>query len=345
MAQGFNMGRYIPPDLVGVQSFNQASGKGHALGARASKLASSGILIVRFECPFAIWCTNCQPEQIIGQGVRFNAEKKKVGNYYSTPIWSFRIKHTTCGEWIEVRTDPKNAEYVVVEGGRKRDTGEGKLLDGEVRIGLTEEEKDRLEKEGAFGALERKVEDKKVHDEQTKRIEGLLRDREKSWADPYEKSRLLRKDFRIGRRKRQADEKTGEALQEKFGLGVDMLAPEDDDAERAKLIGFGEVKGNDVATKPMFVTKVVKPTEVQEKSRGKGGNKAEGALLVQKSTLQDTLRGNTRIAIDPFLREDKPWQPQVKRMRVDAEGEISGVNEMPAKPEATALVDYDSDSS
>jgi coiled-coil domain-containing protein 130 len=43
------------------------------------------------------------------------------------------------GGWIEVRTDPKNTEYVVVEGSRRRDTGEDKLLDGEIRIGATEE--------------------------------------------------------------------------------------------------------------------------------------------------------------------------------------------------------------
>ena len=99
--QGFNMGRYVPPDLEGTVSFNQASGKGHPLGARARKLKAEGVLIVRFECPFAIWCTHCRPEQIIGQGVRFNAEKKKVGNYYSTPIWSFRFKHTICSGWLE----------------------------------------------------------------------------------------------------------------------------------------------------------------------------------------------------------------------------------------------------
>ncbi|KAL9070099.1 MAG: hypothetical protein Q9157_005923, partial [Trypethelium eluteriae] len=74
--QGFNMGRYVPPEHEGTLSGNQLAGK-HALGARAAKLKSAGILTVRFELPFAIWCSSCPPETLIGQGVRFNAEKKK----------------------------------------------------------------------------------------------------------------------------------------------------------------------------------------------------------------------------------------------------------------------------
>lgn len=57
-------------------TLNSISGK-HALGDRARKL-DKGILIVRFELPFNIWCGGCNNH--IGQGVRYNAEKRKVGN-------------------------------------------------------------------------------------------------------------------------------------------------------------------------------------------------------------------------------------------------------------------------
>lgn len=43
----------------------------------------------------------------IGMGVRYNAEKKKIGNYYSTPIFSFRCKCHLCDGWFEIQTDPK----------------------------------------------------------------------------------------------------------------------------------------------------------------------------------------------------------------------------------------------
>jgi hypothetical protein len=40
-------------------------------------------------------------------GVRYNAEKKKIGAYYSTPIFSFRCKCHLCDGWFEIQTDPK----------------------------------------------------------------------------------------------------------------------------------------------------------------------------------------------------------------------------------------------
>lgn len=84
----------------------------------------------RFEMPFNVWCTNC--EQHIGRGVRFNAEKKRAGQYYSTTVWSFRMKCHLCGGWMEIHTDPKNATYECKEGVRRKieesdeaSTGEG----------------------------------------------------------------------------------------------------------------------------------------------------------------------------------------------------------------------------
>ncbi|KAI5309213.1 hypothetical protein KEM55_003784, partial [Ascosphaera atra] len=93
--QGFNMGRYVPPDLEGVASGNQIHQK-HALGNRARNLHKSGELTVRFEMPFNAWCLHCDPAGetvLIGQGVRFNALKRKVGMYYTTPVWAFRMRH------------------------------------------------------------------------------------------------------------------------------------------------------------------------------------------------------------------------------------------------------------
>jgi len=332
--QGFNMGRYVPPDLEGTVSFNQASGKGHALGNRARKLQTEGILTVRFECPFAIWCTHCSPEQIIGQGVRFNAEKKKVGNYFSTPIWSFRFKHTLCGGAIEVRTDPKNAEYLVVEGGRRRDTGVDKVLDGEIEITrrvLSEEDKERFEKEGGFGALEKKVVDKTAFDSQRARLDGLLKESERHWADPYEKSRKLRAEFRVGRRKRQADERTGDALKEKFGLGVEMLSEAPEDSDRVKFVEFGQSDEAPSSSKPMF-----RNFNGDLPSRLKSS-----AKLDKKEALQSQLAGNTRIATDPFLREGDIWQPRVKRKRDEVEVE----QKKAVKMDGLALIGYNSDSS
>lgn len=68
---------YYPPDFNYKvhKSLNKYHGT-HALRERAAKLGQ-GILIIRFEMPFNIWCLGCHNH--VGMGVRYNAEKKRVG--------------------------------------------------------------------------------------------------------------------------------------------------------------------------------------------------------------------------------------------------------------------------
>jgi coiled-coil domain-containing protein 130 len=70
-----------------ASNINKMAGT-HALGRRTRKL-NQGILVVRLKMPFNIWCAKCNNH--IGQCVRFNAEKKRAGKFYSTTIWSFRM--------------------------------------------------------------------------------------------------------------------------------------------------------------------------------------------------------------------------------------------------------------
>ena len=58
----------------------------------------------RFEMPYNIWCGGCGNH--IGMGVRYNAEKSKVGMYYTTPIYKFRMKCHLCDNHFEIKTDP-----------------------------------------------------------------------------------------------------------------------------------------------------------------------------------------------------------------------------------------------
>lgn len=265
---------------------------------------------MRFEMPFAVWCTTCPKPTIIGQGVRFNAEKKKVGNYYFTPIYSFRLKHTACGGIIEIRTDPKNTAYVVTEGGKKRDTGEDKELEGEFTI-RTEEERERLRND-AFAALEGKVEDKRKAEGDNKRIEELKALRERDWADPYVGSQKLRRTFRAERRTREKNEELDEALKTKMGLGIELLDETEEDRTRAGLIEFGNINETAVErvnVKPLFSTHdhqhdmkdgVVEQHSRKGKKLASRDNSKEDTTAKQKILLQKEIRGNTLAAIDPF---------------------------------------------
>ncbi|KAL8947187.1 MAG: hypothetical protein Q9222_006503 [Ikaeria aurantiellina] len=322
----------------------------HALGSRARK-AGQGILTVRFEMPFPIWCTTCPKPTIIGQGVRFNAEKKKVGNYYSTPIFSFRMKHVACGGWIEIRTDPKNTAYVVVEGAKKRDTGDEKVLEGDMVI-QSAEEREKMQSD-AFAMLEGRVEEKRQTVTDKSRIEELWMEKEKDWDDPYAASRKLRKVFRAERKVREKDEERTEDLKDRMSLGMELLAESEEDRRRAGFIEFGAVDG-DIAgakakSKPLFSD--LSATERSPVIRGKVSKATKAAAEAQKrrANLQLELGNNTRAAIDPFLNVEKLSStavPLVRRKSPEKtdEQEIEAVGpESSVKSQSVALVDYDSD--
>ena len=343
------MGRYVPPEHEGTTSANKLAGK-HALGSRARK-AGQGILTVRFEMPFAIWCTTCPKPSIIGQGVRFNAEKKKVGNYHTTPVYSFRMKHVSCGGWIEIRTDPKNTAYVVMEGAKKRDTGEDKVEEGEIRI-RTEEERERLAKD-AFAALEGKVEDKRQASSDKSRIEELQRAKHRDWNDPGEANRRLRKTFRAERKIRQEKDGLTEGLKERMSLGMDLLEETEEDRRRAGFVEFGnfDYEGSVVKAKcrPLFAES---STRQKPSSKRRKTTKAVEAAEQKRVELRRELGSNTRAVLDPFLNIDKPSAPTTHRVSLFKRKKRPtddlpptpdlGVKTVETQTRPPALVEYDS---
>ena len=344
------MGRYVPPEHEGTTSANKLAGK-HALGSRARK-AGQGILTVRFEMPFAIWCTTCPKPTIIGQGVRFNAEKKKVGNYHTTPVYSFRMKHVSCGGWIEIRTDPKNTAYVVTEGAKKRDTGEDRIEEGEIRI-KTGEERERLAND-AFAALEGKVDDKRQASSDKSRIEELHRAKDRDWSDPGEANRRLRKTFRVERKLREKKDGLTEELKERMSLGMELLEETEEDGRRAGFIDFGNFDGEGAIVKaksrPLFAES---STSEQPLPKRLKTNKAVAEAEQKRAELRRELTSNTRAVLDPFLNIDKPSAPTTGRVSFFKRKKSSTVDlplttdfdveavETQTRP--PALVEYDSD--
>lgn len=338
-------------------SGNKLAGK-HALGSRANKSAQ-GILTVRFEMPFPIWCTTCPKPTIIGQGVRFNAEKKKVGNYYSTPIFSFRMKHIACGGWLEIRTDPKNTAYVVTEGARKRDTGEDKVDEGQVKI-LTKEERENL-RQNAFASLEGKVEDKRRLEGSRLRLEELQDVQDQHWEDPYEQSKRLRKAFRAGRKQREHEAVVTGALQDKMSLGIDLLPELEEDRLRAGFIEFGDFDMDRAVAKaisaPIFSSENNASEELVMKQPSKMSQKqkTEAAIAKRREELAKEIRSNTRAVIDPFLQPRTEGArlskvlPGLKRKRVTTDsvpvndGNTSTTKVDIEQSASMQLVDYGSD--
>ncbi|KAG6169903.1 hypothetical protein E4U23_005821 [Claviceps purpurea] len=376
--QGFNMGRYVPPDVEGTTSANKLHKK------RASKLTSHGILTVRFEMPFPIWCSSCPKPTIIGQGVRFNAEKKKVGAYYSSPIWSFRFRHAACGGTIEMRTDPQNTAYIVFQGATKRDTGEDRgTRDGdEALVIMTDQEREVLRR-NAFASLEKTIGDREKLILASERIDHLREAQDRAWEDPYAMNQKLRKAFRVGRKERERDEEVTEALREKMGLGIELVPEMAEDAQRAKLVDFGSGYGWDGAemalTKPLFGDDGAagkqdtgkgkgrdrdrKREREKERERERARPKADKEALRRKGNFVSAVVSTARLVHDPFLTQQKregvkmPKVSGVKRKLAQTEAQTQTptrlatpqtTEEGPSKKTAaqghsTTLVEYDSD--
>ena len=315
-----------------------------------------GAPTVRFEMPFAIWCTTCKPhETIIGQGVRFNAEKKRVGNYFSTPVFSFRMRHTACGGWIEIRTDPKNTAYVVTEGARKRETADDQvplsvagLEEIGVRLGRQGQGRGADSGEDPLARLEGKVEDKKQAETATSRILDLQQRQNRDWDDPYEQSRRLRRTFRVERKGLERTESEREKLKDKMSLAIDVVDESEGDRMRAGMVDFGRsetLDGSAARLRPLFESSP-RPSSSARSAR-KGRTRKADLLADRKSAFRHELTGNTRAAVDPFLSTGSVWQPEIKRRKAAKSQKTEEKTEpLPEKPlETAALVDYRSDSS
>ncbi|KAF3060914.1 Protein saf4 [Daldinia childiae] len=370
--QGFNMGRYVPPDVEGTTT-------GNKLHKKRPPGFSGGQQTVRFEMPFAIWCAHCPQPTLIAQGVRFNAAKRKVGSYHSTPIFAFLMTHTACSGAIEIRTDPEHTTYAVTSGARRRDTGSPDPLSQAI---LTDKERESL-RANAFAKLEKTIADRKVLEDAKERIDELELESARHWEDPYEQNRRLRAAFRVGRKERERDVATAENLRERMSLGIELLAATDEDARRAKLVDFGPSSdtaggemGRKALAKPLFSTGSASGSgsgaDTKDDKRKKMKSKklkSEVAAAQMKDSLVSEIVGNTRVAQDPFLSLDRsngdsnkgpPRIVGIKRKRREPEPEPeSQDHEEPRSSEKigvanteregkgtvslTSLVEYDSD--
>ncbi|PAN05805.1 hypothetical protein PAHAL_1G163200 [Panicum hallii] len=219
---------YYPPEWSPKKGgLNKFHGQ-HALRERARKL-DQGILIIRFEMPFNIWCGGCN--SMIAKGVRFNAEKKQVGNYYSTKIWSFTMKSPCCKHEIVIQTDPKNTEYVIIKGAEKK-TEDFDVEDAETLLLPADEDRDKLA--DPMYRLEHQEEDLQKKKEAEPVLVRLQRLSDSRHSDDYVLNKALRDRLR-SQKKRVAEEKSSAR---KMGLGVRLLPPSAEDAATAASVKF-----------------------------------------------------------------------------------------------------------
>jgi len=253
---------YHPPDWdprhgsraeLAAARLGEPAWKAHPLRERAKKLGE-GILVVRFEMPFDVRCSGCGNR--IAKGVRFNAEKKCVGKYLSTKVWSFRMMcaaedgtsrtdRTRNAHYIEVRTDPKAADYVVAEGAVRvgdLDKMPGAKVPSAEELGVEEladpKDRERRMADPFYGLEHAPAARRSVERARAERVSALEDARASAWLDDYGSSQLLRRKHRKARHSSfvQAAEEAAK------GIRHPLLPEAPEDAAAAAAIRFGASK-------------------------------------------------------------------------------------------------------
>ncbi|KAF9448609.1 DUF572-domain-containing protein, partial [Macrolepiota fuliginosa MF-IS2] len=306
--------RYYPPDYDPSQgSLNKVRGENrtstsrkHALGDRARKI-DQGILIVRFELPFNIWCGGCNNH--IGMGVRYNAEKKKIGNYYSTPIFSFRCKCHLCDNWFEIQTDPKNTRYVVTSGARQKDEEWNPEENGGFAIHDTEKKETP---DDPLAALEKTSEAQtNLTKVQIPRLEELQSVSEHYNADPYSLSLKARKKFRQEKKVEQQKRKMDDDIRDRYGLPASLSLLEDDEKAKEEAKSAWEEAKQQLRTqesaKRRRVGGIDVPPTSSKTATGSSSNSSKSSL----NSLRARILENTSKKISPLAqsRSSKPTFP------------------------------------
>ncbi|XP_024940032.1 coiled-coil domain-containing protein 130 homolog isoform X1 [Cephus cinctus] len=256
---------YYPPDYdPKVGGLNKFLGT-HALRERARKL-HMGILIIRFEMPYNIWCDGCGNH--IGMGVRYNAEKKKVGMYYSTPVYQFRMKCHLCDNHFEIKTDPGNLDYIIVSGARRQEN-RWDPKDNEQVVPETKEVSRRLYDDAMY-KLEHCMDDTKTARSRDSALDNAIALNDTHWRDDYSSNCALRASFRVRyfARKKELQEKgtLDQQLLKNSSLNIELVSEHEDDIKLARLLMHSSQKGNKKDTRSSL-KRLVSVAKSKEKAK------------------------------------------------------------------------------
>merc|ERR1719323_931400 len=181
--------------------------------------------------PYNIWCDGCKKH--IGMGVRYNAEKTKLGMYYTTPIYQFRMKCHLCPNKIVIKTEPGNMDYIITEGARRVEqrwdpSQNGQIVPDDKSVG-------RRIADDAMFKLEHERKDKDKSSDSAPRINELsqIQDRVK---DDWLANKMLRDQFRARKKERKAQVEKDKLITGKCGLELELVEEEDEDVRMARLL-------------------------------------------------------------------------------------------------------------
>lgn len=287
---------YYPPDYdPKYGGLNKFQGT-HALRERAKKI-DQGILIIRFEMPYNIWCEGCNNH--VGMGVRYNAEKKKVGMYYTTPVYQFKMKCHLCDNYYEIKTDPGKLDYEIVSGARRQENRWDPTENGQI-VPEDKEVQKRLFDDPMF-KLEHKATDQKGAEDAKPVLGKLYLRNQDVWSDPYTTNQKLRATFRKRKAELKEIQDKDDLLLKKSSLNIALLPESEQDRKLAALMNLQSRNINEVEKEKK--AKIMEASVFGGCSGGKVGkvlkqklNRADLGIAVTKgsSTEQECLPSSSK---------------------------------------------------
>ena len=280
-------------------------------------------------------------------GVRYNAEKKKIGNYYSTPIYSFRCKCHLCDNWFTIETDPKNTRYVVTSGARKKDEDWNPEENGGFAIhGKTDSvipkyfhcrpgslDPDKQGPIDPLAALEKETQAQTLLTTvQKPRIEALQTVSDHYNDDPYTLSLRARKYFRSERKLDKARRDADDAVKGKYALPDTLSLVADDDSVKAEAkeafaAGKSKRRADEEAKRRRDEAEIGSLRCIAAASGFTSGSHHRASVKRKVSTesaasasfsLRNRLLQNTSRQADPFLKQSRVKPPDAKSLGVNA---------------------------
>lgn len=233
------------PSKGTLDQFQRKRGFEHHFGKYRTKNLHKGILVIRFEMPFKVQCSRC--DTYIGQGTRYDADKKKVGMYFSSPIYEFSMRcrcvvgheksadgRIYCNQRFVIRTDPKNSDYALVEGLRRKvETWDAK--DSETLELEAPETRNKMEADAMF-KVEKTLRDKQRERSDKERLTEL-QDLQTEREDTYALNSVLRKCHRERKKEELAIEEA-ERREGAPNFAVPLQPPSQEDAVEAAKVRF-----------------------------------------------------------------------------------------------------------
>jgi len=233
MAERRATNKYYPPDWDPSKGSINKYKQSHPLRERARKL-DRGILIIRFGMPFNIWCLGCNNH--VGRGVRYNAEKSKIGNYYDTPIYRFDMKCHLCDNRIIINTDPSRLDYAVESGARRQVMPSKEEDDDQTLVdpnALAKGKTSQRRLNDSMYRLEKEIEGKIENDSSRVNLRDIKKWRSR-FEDSFSANQMVRAQYRKKRKSLEQAKDRDKRLLKRASLRIPLIQPSPSDRSKAR---------------------------------------------------------------------------------------------------------------